>query len=612
MARKNVLTQGKKSQANELARANRLDEALVLFASVCRTDPMDVEAWVKLSITQGRLGQSAAAEISGRRAVRLAPGTALAHHALAFALQCQGKHAEAILAYAQAIERQPDYPDSHFLLGSSLMALGNLEDAELSLRRALALRPDFFEALSDLGALLVTLNHSEEANAVLQRALLRNPRSLEVMANLGSLKEQLGEVDDALALYQRAVRLHPHSADVHAKLGELLERMGRVEDAQQVVTQGLSLAPHQPLLSLVAARLDRRRGQYADGVARLEAALERPSPQIIRNEIHLLLGQLHDLLGQTDRALSNFYEGKRGIALAADPRGRCRERFLARVAQIRSWLGNDLPLPEAQASLPNEKSPIFLIGFPRSGTTLLEQMLDSHPALEATEEKPMVALMEQVFLQMTGGDAGALYDLTSPQIETLRAVYFREAERHVEGHGGRQLVDKLPLNIVNVPLLWRVFPQARFILAIRHPCDVVLSCFMQSFGHNDAMAGFVSLESIAEIYARVMAAWLEDEKRLPLQRQTVRYEDLIGDIETQTRHLFDFLGLAWSPQILEHTRHARQQRAIKTPSYHQVTQPIYQHAKYRWKRYERALLPVMATLQPFIEHFGYGETLGLD
>ena len=610
MARKNVLTQGKKAKANQLALENRLEEARALFASVCSTDPIDVEAWVKLSITQGRLGQSADAEASGRRAVRLAPGTALAHHALAFALQCQGKHEEAIFEYAQAIERQPDYPDSHFLLGSSLMAIGNLQDAERSLRRALALRPNFFEALSDLGALLLNLNQLEEANVVLQRALLSNPRSLEVMANLGSLKEQLGAVDEALACYRSALRLHPESADVHAKLGELLERMGRADDAQQVVARGLTLAPHHPLLNLVAARLDRRAGQYAGGVVRLDAVLNRPMPQITRSEIHLLLGQLHDLLGQSDRALPNFCEGKRGIALAADPDGRCRTRFLQRVAQIRGWLGLDVPLPEACFSLPTEASPIFLIGFPRSGTTLLEQILDSHPALVASEEKPMVAAMEQAFLQMTGGDAGALHQLTTSQIEALRAIYFREAERHVQGQDGRRLVDKLPLNIVDVPLLWRVFPQARFILAIRHPCDVVLSCLMQSFGHNDAMAGFVSLESIAEIYARVMEAWLEDEKRLPLHWHTIRYEDLIGDIEAQTRPLFDFLGLAWSAEVLEHTRHAQQQRAIKTPSYHQVTQPIYQHAKYRWKRYERELLPVMATLRPFIEHFGYGETRG--
>lgn len=605
MARKHVLTQGKKIKANQLALANRLDEALPLFASVCRIDPADVEAWVKLSITQSRLGQLAEAETSGRRAVRLSSGTALAHHALAFALQCQGKHEQAIFEYAQAIERQPDYPDSHFLMGSSLMALGNLEGAELSLRRALALRPDFFEALSDLGALLLTLNRGEEADALLQRALRINPRSLEVMANLGSLKEQLGEVDDALACYRSAARLHPHSGDIQAKLGELLERMGQLEDAQQSVTLGLTLAPHHPMLNLVAGRLERRRGQYADGIARLEAALNWPMPQITRNEIHLLLGQLHDLLGESDRAMPNFYEGKRGTARVADPHGRCRERFLARVAQIRSWLGNELPLSDVHHSLPSEESPIFLIGFPRSGTTLLEQTLGSHRALQATEEKPMVAIMEQAFLEMTGGDAGALHRLTTAQIEALRAIYFREAARHAQVNDGRQLVDKLPLNIVDVPLLWRVFPRARFILAVRHPCDVVLSCLMQSFAHNDAMAGFVSLESIAEIYARVMGAWIEDENRLPLHRQRVRYEDLIGDIEGQTRRILDFLGLAWSAQVLEYTRHAQQLRAIETPSYHQVTQPIYQHAKYRWRRYERELLPVMATLQPFIDHFGY-------
>lgn len=605
MTKKNILTQSKKAKADSLALASRLQEALMLYASVCKTDPTDVEAWVKLGATQRRLGHYAEAEASGRRAVLLAPNQTFAHHTLGVALQCQGKLEDAMSCYRQAIRLKPDYPDPHYLLGNALLQSGQLHDAESSLRQALALRPTQFEALSDLGALLLTLNRVDEAAHFLQRALGQQPDSIEVLANLGSLKEKTGDMEGALECYRQALSRRPDSPDVLAKQGELLERLGSLDEAEAAVTRGLASAPSHPLLNLVAARLDRRNDRLAEGTARLERLLDHPMPLETRCEAHLLLGQLHDRMGNTEQVMPHLSAGKRGVALATDPDGSSRARFLARINQARTWLDGGASGLDQRESPPSEDTPIFLIGFPRSGTTLLEQVLDSHPALQALEEKPMVAAMEQAFLALTGGGRDALQALSESHILELRRLYFQEAARHLERRPGTRLVDKLPLNIVAVPLIWRVFPEARFILAIRHPCDVVLSCLMQNFGHNDAMAGFVSLDSIAGIYARVMGAWGEYTESLPLHWQRVRYEDLITDFEPETRKLLDFLGVGWDDAVREHTRHAQQRLAIKTPSYHQVTQPLYQHAKYRWKHYEDAFGPVMTTLRPFIDRFGY-------
>ncbi|MBI3432235.1 MAG: tetratricopeptide repeat protein [Hydrogenophilales bacterium] len=607
MAKKNILTQSKKAKADGLALANRLEEALMLYAGVCKTDPTDAEAWVKLGATQRRLGRYAEAEASGRRAVLLAPNQTFAHHTLGVALQCQGKLEDAMSCYRQAIRLKPDYPDPHYLLGNALLQSGQLHDAESSLRQALALRPTQFEALSDLGALLLTLNRVDEAAHFLQRALGQQPDSAEVLANLGSLKEKTGDMEGALECYRQALSRRPDSPDVLAKRGELLERLGSLDEAEAAVTRGLASAPSHPLLNLVAARLDRRKDRLAEGAARLERVLDHPMPLETRCEVHLLLGQLHDRLGNTELVMPHLSAGKRGVALATDPDGSGRARFLARIDQARTWLGGEASGLDQRDAPPSEDTPIFLIGFPRSGTTLLEQVLDSHPALQALEEKPMVAVMEQAFLALTGGGSGALQALSESHLLELRRLYFQEAARHLVRRPGSRLVDKLPLNIVSAPLIWRVFPEARFIFALRHPCDVVLSCMMQSFAHNDAMAGFVSLESIAEIYARVMDAWHETTERLPLHRQRIRYEDLITNFEPEARKLLEFIGVSWSDAVLEHTHHAQQRLAIQTPSYHQVTQPIYQHARYRWKRYEAEFQPVMASLQPFIDRFGYQE-----
>ena len=600
--RKNVLTKGRKAAADRFALDGRLDEAAALFARVCNADPTDVEAWVKLSDARRRLGRHAEAESCARRALLLAPNLFLAHHTLGVALQCQGRLGEAIDAYRHAVELRPEYPDAHYLLGNALLAAGQVRRAESALRHALALRPGWFEALSDLGAVLLALGRLDEAESCIRDALRLQPGNAEALSNLATLIERDGRVAEALALHAQAARLRPDSPEVLARQADLLEKTGDLGAARDCVARGLALASGHATLNLVAARLDRRGGDLAAAAARLEPLLDRPLAHDLGSEVHLLLGQLHDRLGNTERVLPHLLEGKRLAASATDPEGGARARFLGRVAAARRWLTG--PAPQTASG---EEAPVFLVGFPRSGTTLLEQVLDSHPGLQTVEEKPMAAAVEHEFLGIAGDTADALAALTADDVARLREVYWAELAHHLERRNGARVVDKLPLNLVRVPLLWRVFPEAQFILAVRHPCDVVLSCLMQGFGHNDAMAGLVSLEGVAEVYAAVMGGWCEDAERLPLRWHRIRYEDLVADFEPEVRRLLAFLDLEWDDAVLEHTRHARERTLIRTPSYHQVTQPIYLHARYRWERYARDFGPVMPKLRPFMEVFGYAD-----
>ncbi len=246
-----------------------------------------------------------------------------------------------------------------------------------------------------------------------------------------------------------------------------------------------------------------------------------------------------------------------------------------------------------------------MIGFPRSGTTLLEQILGSHPFIEPLEEKGTVSAMLKAYLDMSREQQATLSSLTADQIAQLKATYFKEVQRHVEQTQGKRLVDKMPLNTAYVPLIWRVFPNAKFVFSIRHPCDVCLSCFMQNFALNEAMAAFLSLEGTAKTYALVMSEWQRYTNALPLDYYTLRYEDLITDVEGHARELFNFLDIPWAEVVLNHTEHARNKANIRTPSYHQVTQPIYQHAKYRWRQYEAFFEPLMPYLRSFIDLYGY-------
>jgi hypothetical protein len=247
---------------------------------------------------------------------------------------------------------------------------------------------------------------------------------------------------------------------------------------------------------------------------------------------------------------------------------------------------------------------VFLIGFPRSGTTLLDQILDAHPALHTMEEKPAIDIVKQAVERLTGGYPDALASLTAEDTVKLRRVYFAEVARFMGGVPQGILVDKMPLNTIEVGLIHRLFPRARILLALRHPCDVVLSGFMQAFKPNAAMVHFGDLADTARFYASVMGLWRRYAEVLPLEVLTTRYEDLVTDFEAETRRILAFLELPWDDSVLTYAERAKS-RAIATPSYHQVVQPIYARSVGRWRNYREQMADVLPLLRPFVDVFGY-------
>lgn len=609
MAKQNLLTRSKKNKAAEYLRANRLQDAEALYASICQVDRIDVEAWVIRGIINRKLGRFQDAETFCRRAVEISPNLATAYHALGAAVQCQGRLGEAIANYRRAIQLHPDFADAHYFLANALREAGSLIEAAASYRQAVSLQPDFVEALCNLGAVLTSLGEIPEAVSVLNKAITLRPNAPQILCNLGDILQGEGRLGEALDKYQLALRLAPDFLDAIGHTAALLEKINRLDEAAELIQQHLPRLPDNPELLAVAAKLARRANKIDEAIALLERAAKQNLGPMAAGEVHLHLGQMYDRKGEAERAFAHLSEGNRLVAQATtNLRSNHQNQYLERVERMRGYLTPDLAsLTERPVLEDCTESPIFLLGFPRSGTTLLEQILDSHPALQTLEEKATVSAMVQAFEEMAQGRENALAELSDDQIKQLRKVYFDEAARHVESKPNCLLVDKMPLNTINVHLIWRVFPNAKFILAIRHPCDVCFSSFMQNFLINEAMAGFFTLESGAEIYRDVMRIWLEAVRLLPLDYHRIRYEDLVADFEKETRALLDFLGVGWDDSVLSHTDHAIKRGTINTPSYHQVTQPIYQHAKYRWKRYAKQFEPVMPTLKPFIDYFGYAE-----
>ena len=318
-----------------------------------------------------------------------------------------------------------------------------------------------------------------------------------------------------------------------------------------------------------------------------------------------LEGQFHDALNDPDKAMRAFERMNR---LAAKSVQDCKalaneykdlvesDRGITRSERFDAWpVGAD----------PTASSPVFLVGFPRSGTTLLDTLLMGHPRTRVLEEQPLLLDIERAM-----GGIEKLIDLQHDDVRALRTRYFEGVRALTDLPAGALLIDKSPFHMNRVPLIHRLFPVARFILALRHPMDVALSCFMTNFTLNTATANFIELQGCADLYDISFSYWREMRNMLPLNVHEVRYEHVVADLEAELRPLFAYLGLEWRDSVMDHQRTARERGIITTASYSQVREPLYNRASGRWIRYRRLMATVEDKLTPWVDRLGYDAPAG--
>ncbi len=549
----------------------------------------------------------------------------------AWQLQSSGRLAEAANAYRQLLEHHPDDHEGWNNLGNVLRALRDPEGAVAALERAVALKPGLPMIRVNLAGVLTESGRLEPALAVLQQAAIDAPDDLHVLVELGRAFSRLGRSADALvpveraatllpdhpamrvelglalgacgrsaeaeAAYRDAIRLDPAFAAAWLYLGLLLEHANRSDELGDMLDQARAGGVADGDLALIRAYHLRRQGEYE---AAMEAARQSP-PTLEPQRRAQLIGDCADRLGRTEEAFRAFTEMNR---IAAATYHRAGERASAYRAEVESllasthqdfvarWRGGNGPEPADR--------PIFLMGFPRSGTTLLDTFLMGHPALHVIEEQP---LLQRVVERM--GGHFRLPEMDEAEIEALRSLYFEAVDRLAPPPEGRRIVDKMPLNIARLPILHRLFPGAPILFALRHPCDVVLSCYITAFSLNPAMANFLDLENTARLYDRIMTFGERCRALFPLRVHEIRYEALVADPEGEMRAALGFAGLPWEPALLDHRRAARERGYVASASYAQVTEPIYRRSAGRWTRYRAQMEKVLPLLAPWAEKWGY-------
>ena len=443
-----------------------------------------------------------------------------------------------------------------------------------------------------------------EGITLLRQAIDLYPSSGDLHAELASVLGQNGDLEQAAEYYKKAARLAPKQPFIHYACGHFLLETGNAAEAERYFRKTFALMPEEvDALANVGTclQLQKKFGE-AENIFAKTLALQPINIQALYG-----MGQIYDALGDVSRAFNYFKQANelqssdpiaKAISLRAFPAVINTFRNLIASGATASWTAP--PLPDDTPGL------AFLVGFPRSGTTLLDQILSGHPDLEVAEEKTgLAAAGNHIIATKKKMVPQALSSLSDEDIQELRRIYFATLKgMGVSLRPGSVFIDKLPLNLIYAPFIHRLFPEAKFILALRHPCDSVLSCYMQLFSINEAMIHFLDLERAARFYYLAFTGWEEAAAALKLKTHIVRYENVVQDLKGEVEAALDFLGLDWHDGMEAFDATARSRR-IKTPSSGQVTQKIYSSARGRWHKYREYMGNVPETLRPWIEKFGY-------
>jgi len=482
--------------------------------------------------------------------------------------------------------------------------------AERWLKQAVLASPGNVRIRIHTGNVLLQQQKSQEAKVHYEAALAEQPRAAEAHFYLATVLVGEGSLADAATHFRRSAQLQPGHADSHANLGMVYEVLHKLADARNAVNTALSLNPDHTAALLLLAKLEKREGHYAQAEELLARVLSPGAHPSLVATAAMERGHVLDRLGRYTEAYESFSMGKSAWSWIADQAPFGKELYRNRIEQNKRWITRKFTQQWHSSAAPHRAGhdPVFFVGFPRSGTTLVEQILNQHPGIVTTDEKPLVQNVIDGIPLLLGSNESYpqnLSRLTSRDLAVLQHGYWQQVEREIGTLSpDMRLVDKLPLNLIDLGFICRLFPEARILVAIRDPRDVCLSCFMQGFQLNPAMINFLSIEATTDFYRQVMGLWLHYRAILPMHWYQYRYEDLVDDFENTTKGILDSLGVAWSGTLNEFHINA-QQRYINTPSYQDVATPIYRRAMARWKNYEKYIDPYMDRLTPFLEEFGY-------
>jgi tetratricopeptide (TPR) repeat protein len=524
------------------------------------------------------------------RALTLKPDCAEAHNNLGNALCALGKFDDAVAHYERALALKPDYPEAHNNLGNALCALGKFDDAMAHYERALALKPDYPEAHNNLGNALYALGKPDDAMAHYERALTLKPDYAEAHNNLGNVLYTLGKFDDAMAHYERALALKPDYPEAHNNLGNALYALGKFDDAMAHYERALALKPDYAEAHHNRANAKKFHASDTE-IDMLEKLATTPAgiPTNKLSFINFALGKALEDVGDYARAFQHFLKGN---ALKRQQIYLSEKDILTYFKWIEQLFDAHL-FERLQGKGDPSRCPIFIVGMPRSGSTLVEQILASHPQVHGGGE---LTDLTRVANTVSGPGRQPLpYPKYIPRLDPTSVGRLGQAYLAClpnPPNGKSRVTDKQLGNFAYVGLIRLILPNAKIIHVVRNPADTCVSCFATLFSVGQEFSyDLAELGRYYRYYSTLMTHW---HSVLPPEAMLdVCYEDLVRDFEQQARRLIAYCDLPWADSCL---RFHKTVRPIATASAVQVRQPLFRSSLKRWLRFENFLEPLLTEL----------------
>jgi len=621
MPNSNALLKARRKRALAFLKNNQLQQAKTLYAEICRLDKLDVEAWFMQGAVSGQLRAYADAEVCFRQVIILNPHHAEAYTRLGMVQQLLGKPAKAAEYYRKAVKIQPTNVIAHFNLGNVLKDQGKIDEAVACYRKAIQLRPGFFEAQNNLGILLVQQGNTREAIKCFQRVLEINPECVEALNQLAAAHLKYGYPATAVKCYRKLLNIDPYNAITHSDLGYALKLHDMPDEAIGSFQHALRINPDFPEAAAGMARVLEQQGKYQAAYESIRSFLDTSS---LNASVAIAFGKVCEKLGRGKEAitlmeqllkesllssatretlhftLGRLYDHRAEYNLAFEHVRQANEiepsskDMLAHTNQVSLLIKTYTPecLEKSPQAKDRSELPVFIVGMPRSGTSLVEQILACHPKIFGAGE------LIDIF-DMTGS-LPALLNTRQSYPECIKQlsqkVVDRLSQRYLDclkekAPTAQYVTNKMPANYWHLGFIQLLFPGARIIHCVRAPLDTCLSCYFQNFGSRHIYSkNLMQLAKYSLQYLRIMQHW-KNVLQIPVLE--VCYEDLVADQETVSRTMIDFCGLEWDAQCL---RFFENRRVVNTVSYDQVRRPIYTTSVGRWKNYEAYLGPLIKTL----------------
>jgi tetratricopeptide (TPR) repeat protein len=538
-----------------------------------------------------KMGRQAEAIHAFKRVVEIQPDHHSGWNNLGLAQQQGGTPEQAEASFRRAIEHSPMTADYCNNLGGVLMPQGRFEEAVLAYREAIRLAPEFSGAWNNLGNALLCVDayreNYPEAEKAYESAIRLQPDLVEAYFNYGTCLQPQGEHDRALELFRKAVELKPGYVDALACQVTVLERLGRFDDAERILEPLLVSDPDNIHVVVGYGELSRHLDRQEHALKLLQrCSLEGVSErdQISR---HFIMGKLYDELKHYDEAFEHYHAGN-----LLEPEQFNVSETDHMFSTMSGAITRDKQLRRPKASNESEL-PIFIVGMPRSGTSLVEQILASHPDIYGAGELEDIFRMTGTLTERFSSEwpyPNCLDDATQERVDEVADEHLRKLQAYCPE--AARISDKMPHNFLALGTIELLFPKAKIIHCRRNPIDTCISIYFQRFNaHHLYASDLGALGYYYRHYERLMQYWRDT---LTIDVLEVTYEDVVADQEGMSRKMLEFCGLPWDERCLDYHK---LERTVNTPSYDQVRRPIYTQSVERWRRYESHLKVLIDALE---------------